>query len=238
MFFSAKQADKKEIWGFYDYFKDEPSRMATSQRRYHKLEKYFEGTGPLDVMKIGPSTGTFLHVAQNRGHRVLGCDISERFVGYARDNYDVQIDHGRFETMDYQAGQFDRVLLFNVIENVPNQTEFLSAIHRTLKPGGLFILNFVNEENNLVSAIQKDKYFLYRPPICYTFTEPVMKRVLAKFGFEVIEDIPDVRYMHIEKMVTLLGWHGILNLATRLGIHDKPFPIYAYPSRVLVARRG
>lgn len=46
LFLSAKQADKKEIWGFYDYLKDEPSRMATSRNRYRRMWKYFAGQAP------------------------------------------------------------------------------------------------------------------------------------------------------------------------------------------------
>ena len=237
LFFSAKKTGKSEIWGFYDYFKDEPCRLATSQRRYRKLGKFFDVGRPLEVMKIGPSTGSFLYVANQHGHHAIGCDVSERFVGYAKEHYNVQIDHGRFEHLGYAGEQFDVVLLFNVIENVPNQVEFLEAVARTLKPGGLFILNFVNEKNNLVSRLQKERYFLYRPPICYVYTLPVMERVLDTFGFDVVANYRDVRYLHVEKIATLLGWKWPLTLASRLGLHHRPFPIYAYPSRILVARR-
>lgn len=236
LFISAKASKKKEIWGFYDYFKDEASRMATSRRRYRKLERYF-GSGSLNIMKIGPSTGTFLHVANQHGHRTIGCDVSERFAGYARDQYGVRIDHGRFEDMGYADGQFDVILLFNVLENVPNQDEFLAAVHRTVKPGGLFILNYVNEERNVISALQKEKYFIYRPPICYVYTRPVLERVLGDRGFEIVADHPDIRYMNIVKVATLLGWHWIVRVAGSLRIHQRPFPVFAYPSRVLIARR-
>lgn len=237
LFFSAKASKKREIWGFYDYFKDEPSRLATSERRYRVLSRYFESDGPLDVMKIGPSTGTFLHVAKGHGHNALGCDVSSQFVAHARDNYDVQIDHGRFEKLNYEAESFDRVLLFNVLENVPNQAEFLEAVHASIRPGGRFILNFVDEHRNMLSALQKERYFLYRPPICYVYTQQVLTRVLSDFGFEVETVTRDVRYMHLEKILTLLGWHSVSKLANKLGIAHRPFPIYAYPSRIVVARK-
>ena len=75
------------------------------------------------------------------------------------------------------------ILLFNVIENVPNQVEFLEAIYRKLKPAGHFILNFVDMQHNVIAALQRSKYFLFRPPVCYAYTMPVMRRVLEKFGF-------------------------------------------------------
>jgi len=237
LFFSSNKSEKSEIWGYYDFFPDEPSRLATSRWRYKKLQHLFEVGRPQEIMKIGPSTGTFLYVANQNGHHGIGCDVSSSFVEYAKDSYKVQIDHGRFEHKNYADAQFDAVILFNVIENVPNQVEFLQAINRKLKQGGLFILNFVDMKNNLIAAIQKERYFIYRPPVCYIYEMPVMKRVLQEFGFEVLESHRDIRYMHIEKIATLLGWGWLLAIPRFLRIHRVPFPIYAYPSRIIVARR-
>jgi 2-polyprenyl-3-methyl-5-hydroxy-6-metoxy-1,4-benzoquinol methylase len=237
-FFDAKKTDNEEIWGYYDYFKDESSRIATSTRRYKKLRKYFESTGkPMRVMKIGPASGTMLHVAKSNGHIVRGCDISERFAAYARENYGVEIDNGRYEKMNYGEGAFDMILLFNVIENVPNQEEFLSAIHKTLSPGGYFISNFVDMHNNLVAALQKSKYFLYRPPICYIYTMEVYKRILEKFGFKIVEVQRDIRHMHLEKISTLLRWKFLQKSSELMKVNRINFPIYAYPSKIVIAQK-
>lgn len=238
VFFSAKQTRKKEIWGFYDYFTDEPSRLATSKRRYKTLSPLLETGHPLEILKIGPSTGSFLYVANQHGHHAIGCDISSRFVQYAREHYNVQIDRGRFEHLNYADAQFDVILLFNVVENVPNQAQFFESVRRTLKPGGLFILNFVDMTNNLVAKLQRERYFLYRPPICYIYTLAVMKRVLAKFGFQLIACHRDIRYLHIEKISTLLGWQWPLLAARWLGLHRANVPVYAYPSRILISRKN
>jgi len=238
LFFSSLKTGQPEIWGYHDYFADEPSRLATSELRYRRLRQSFDQGRPLEILKIGPATGTFLDVVQRHGHHAVGCDVSERFVAYAREHYGVRIDHGRFERLGYAEHQFDVVLLFNVIENVPNPVELLSAVRRTLVPGGLFVLNFVDLEHNLVAALQRERYFLFRPPVCYAFTAPVMARTLEKFGFATLACLRDVRYLHLEKIATLLGWRWLLALARGLGIARRPFPIYAYPSRILVARRN
>lgn len=238
LFFSAKKSNKKHIWGFYDYFADEPSRLATSKRRYRELHEYFETGSPLEIMKIGPSTGTLLYVANQNGHHAIGCDVSNTFVDYAKEHYNVQIDLGRFEQKDYPEGSFDVIILFNVIENVPNQQEFLAAVNRALKPGGHFILNFVDMKHNVIGAVQKGRYFLYRPPICYIFDREVLTRVLRQSGFEVKKMIRDYRYMHLEKIFTLLGWRLPLLFFKALRVHQINFPIYAYPSRIVVSQKA
>jgi 2-polyprenyl-3-methyl-5-hydroxy-6-metoxy-1,4-benzoquinol methylase len=237
LFFSAKESNSDRIWGFYDYFKDEPCRLATSKHRYKKLKEVFEANKPLEIMKIGPSTGTFLYVANENGHHAIGCDVSTQFAEYAKENYNVRIDSGRFEEVDYADNHFDVILLFNVVENIPNQVEFFSAVWKKLKPGGYFILNHVNMKKNLLAMIQKEKYFLYRPPICYTYGTAVLEKILNKFGFDVVSSFRDIRYMHMEKILTLLGWKTTLNFIQFFNLHRVPFPIYAYPSKITVSRK-
>lgn len=238
IFFSGKKHGAGKVWGFYDYFSDEPSRLATSRLRYRRLARLFpRRDGPLEVLKIGPATGTFLKVAQDHGQRARGVDVSSRFVDYARRTYGVEIDHGRFEEMGYADGAFDIILLLNVIENVPNQVEFLNEIRRCLAPDGLFVFNFVDMKRNLLAALQRDRYFIYRPPICYVFDCDVMRRVMARFGFEVVAEHRDLRFMTAEKIATLLGWRWLHRLVRALRLHKLPFPVYAYPSRIWVARR-
>ncbi len=237
LFFSSKQTNTNHIWGYYDYFSDEPNRVATSEWRYKRMRHVFEARKPLEIMKIGPATGTFLFVAKEHGHHVLGCDVSSQFREYARTNYHVEIDHGRFEKQPYKDGQFDVVLLLNVIENVPNQDEFLNAIARTLKPGGYFIFNYVEMKNNLIEILQKDKYFIYRPPVCYVYTQETVQKILDKYGFVMTEKFNDRRIMNVEKVFSLLGWYGFVNLARKLKLNRVSFPIYAYPSKIVIARK-
>lgn len=237
LFFSAKDSSCEEIWGFYDYFKDEKSRLKTSSRRYRKLKKLLNWNSPQSIMKIGPSTGTFLHVANKAGHIVSGCDVSSSFSQYALDNYDIIIEQGRFEKMNYAPDNYDALLLLNVVENVPNLSEFLTAIQKSVKIGGHFIVNHVEMKNNLIEKFQKDKYFLYRPPICYAFEGDTLNKLMAEHGFELKTKIRDVRYLHLEKISTLLRWKWALKLSKILRISRLHFPVWAYPSWISIYTR-
>jgi hypothetical protein len=65
----------------------------------------------------------------------------------------------------------------------------------------------------------------------------VFRRILEKFGFHVVECHRDIRYLHMEKIFTLLGWKWALPFARSVKLHRLHFPIYAYPSKILVARK-
>ena len=90
---------------------------------------------------------------------------------------------------------------------------------------------------NWLAALQKERYFLYRPPVTYIYDLPVLERTLNQFGFEIEAVYRDVRYLHLEKITTLLGWRWAWAAARGAGVHRIRFPIYAYPSRILLTRR-
>lgn len=237
VFYSSKETSEEYIWGFYDYFKDEPCRLATSKSRFRRLKKFFGAERNLKIMKIGPSTGTFLYVAKQHGHDARGVDVSAKFVDFAKSTYGVDIEQGRFERMGYADGSFDVVVLFNVIENIPNLDEVLRAIHKSIAPGGYFIFNHVEMSGNIIEKLQGDKYFLFRPPICWAFTSRALYKILNDRGFSYLWSCRDIRYMHLEKILTLLNMKTLLRAAQMIGIDRIPFRIYAYPSKITVMKR-
>jgi len=237
LFLSSKNSNVRELWGYYDYLADEHLRIKTSQKRYQILRQYFNSDQPLKILKIGPTTGTLLHLLQNEGHECMGCDASSRFIDYAKSKYNVRIDHGRFEQINYANQSFDVILLFNVIENIYNLDEFLKTVESKLKPGGKFILNFVDMTHNWIAKLQKNRYFLYRPPVCYIFTYCVLKSVLLKYGFTIVESLPDMRHLSLEKILALLGKYNLLKISQLMKLNKISFNVYAYPSRILVGQK-
>jgi hypothetical protein len=90
---------------------------------------------------------------------------------------------------------------------------------------------------NVVAAMQGERYFIFRPPICYAFEWRAIDAMMSKFGFEIVSTQRDIRYVHLKKVFTLLGWKWAFKAAKSLGLDSAIFPIYAYPSRIVVARK-
>jgi ubiquinone/menaquinone biosynthesis C-methylase UbiE len=235
IFVSSRRSESRKIWGYYDYLVDEPFRLATSERRYQRLRRFLPSDRPIEILKIGASTGSFLHVANQHGDRAIGCDVSSRFVEFAKRHYGVHIDHGRFEDVGYRSASFDTIVMLSVLENVPNPPRLLNEVHRVLRSGGHFVFNFIEMKHNIIEALQREKYFLFRPPVTYIYNGTLIERVLSLNGFRTEHNLTDMRYMHLGKILTLLGWNPIHNFTKRMRLASRAFPIYAYPSRIIIA---
>ena len=238
LFYSAKSTGMDHVWGFFDVFNDEDARLATGRLRVRNLRRILTSARPRACLEIGCSTGSFVHILREHGHDARGCDLSADFAEAANRLYGVHVDVGRFEEMEFPDASLDIVFFFNVMENLPNPAEFLTAVRKALKSDGHVVFNFVNLHRNWLAAWQKDRYFLWRPPVCYAYDKTVMTHLLEKVGLEVIEMRRDVRSLHLEKIFPLLGWRRAHAVARWLGVDRISFPIHAYPSLLVVAKKA
>ena len=95
------------------------------------------------VLDIGCGRGSMCKaVKQYRlDLELFGCDISKRSLGFARKNVkDVRFVYGGVEDLPFPDENFDAVLMFDVLEHVPDPKRALSEIKRVLKKGGTFHL--------------------------------------------------------------------------------------------------
>lgn len=116
---------------------------------------------PIDVMEAACGTGSvLLSLAELECYRLTGTDMSAAMVDVARQKaeeieYPVPFETYAFKDLPYQ-NQFDCVYsVFDSINYLHSEQEILKslkAIHKTLKPGGLFIFDFSTPKNSLESV--------------------------------------------------------------------------------------
>jgi SAM-dependent methyltransferase len=92
------------------------------------------------VLEVGAGAGAVLGALADRfpDGRFEGVELSRRSVAEAR-RLGRDVRAGGPE--DASAGTFDLVYSIAVLEHVPSPTEFLAALRRRLRPGGLLVLS-------------------------------------------------------------------------------------------------
>lgn len=94
-----------------------------------------KGIGKL--FDVGCGSGNFLAFAKSRGWQVAGIDFDASAVRAARETFGVtdveQVDLVNYANSHPEA-KFDLITFFDVFEHIDNQTEFLTAIKKILKP--------------------------------------------------------------------------------------------------------
>ena len=136
--------DMREMW--------DPAIERHVYHRYHnQLDLYLglvEKYGAQSVLDVGCAQGTLALLLAERGHRVLGVDIRQAFLDYARTRW----EHGdvRFLAANIfdrpDLGTFDLVFGNQIIEHLVYPADFLRTLASYVRPGGVLVVSTPNHD--------------------------------------------------------------------------------------------
>jgi SAM-dependent methyltransferase len=153
------------------------------KRAAHLLQR-FKANGRL--MDVGTGFGFFLSEMKKRGWEVMGVEISQTGLNYARDRLAVNVYPGPLEGAGLPEGHFDAVTAFYVVEHLPDPIVFLKECHRILKPGGLLLLRYPHTTpiKNLLRLLGIENQLYDLPAHLSDFSPQTLQRLLERIGFD------------------------------------------------------
>jgi 2-polyprenyl-3-methyl-5-hydroxy-6-metoxy-1,4-benzoquinol methylase len=98
------------------------------------------------LLEIGCGTGELLHAAQKAGWKVQGVEPSENARKQAIDNYNLPILPS-IEELKIEENSQDTIMLWHVIEHIPNLNEVLEKFSKWLKEDGQLIMATPNHKS-------------------------------------------------------------------------------------------
>lgn len=154
-----------------------------------ELLEYVPNHKEQTILDVGCGTGTLTYELLTKADKVIGIDGSEDMILKARGKYP-QIE---FEVMDAcslkWANYFDTVFSNAVFHWIPNQTQLLRDIYRSLKNNGLLICEFgangcISKIQNAFQNVAKNHGYEYSNPFYYPTTDEY-RRLLEQEGFKI-----------------------------------------------------
>ena len=162
------------------------------------VARYFRDTlrpflGPeARVLDVGCGPGGFLAVLAGIAGHVVGLDIAEEFVAAARETIgrhdlgNARVEHGSSESLPFDEGAFDAVVMVDVIHHLERIEPTLDEARRVLAPGGRLLVFEPNKLNPLLwamCAIDRNEWGLLR-----LGTQARYRRLLdSRFAIERME---------------------------------------------------
>jgi len=153
------------------------------QRAANLIERYKKRGRLLDV---GAGFGFFLSEMKERGWDVVGVEISQKALAYAKDRLGLTVYPGPLERIGFPENDFDVVSGFYVIEHLPRPMEFLQECYRILKPGGLLLLRYPHTTpiKNLLRFLGIENRLYDLPAHLSDFSPEMIQQCLEKAGFK------------------------------------------------------
>jgi 2-polyprenyl-3-methyl-5-hydroxy-6-metoxy-1,4-benzoquinol methylase len=152
------------------------------------VERYTRPPGRL--LDVGCGAGLFVCAAQKAGWEATGVDASAWAVARGLERCPgVRFRAGLLSEVDFPAGSFEVVTLWNVLEHLPRPAETLDRIRSWLARDGWLFLSLPNADSHIARLMGKRWVLLLREHLWY-FSPATMATLLSRSGFVLADARP------------------------------------------------
>jgi SAM-dependent methyltransferase len=166
---------------------------------------------PGAALELGCGDGFMLDALRRRGWRVVGVERSEEACAYARSELGLEVHAGGLDALDGEH-RFDLIILFQVLEHLPDPVATLRQCARLLKPGGTLVVGVPNRESWQARFAGADWLHLDVPRHLFHFSPASLTYAMRQAGLEVAS----VRFASLEH--DPYGW--LQSLLNRIGFRQ------------------
>jgi hypothetical protein len=215
--YEATEAELAELYDesyfagqeYADYLGQEDALRRSMRLHLLQMSRFQPLRGTL--LEIGCAYGLFLDEARAHFDPVVGVDICEAPLRYARETLGLDVRQGDFPTLDLGVTRFDTICMWDTIEHLVAPDAFLRRAGELSSPGGMLFLT-TGDIGSLNARLRGEDWRQIHPPSHLNyFSRPTLSTLLARSGFEVV-GIETAAYYH-----TVYNVLASIRLRRRLG---------------------
>lgn len=136
------------------------------------------------LLEIGCACGFLLVAARERGFTVEGVEVSRWSSEYARREYGLRVTTGTVASADLRAGEYDVVVMADVIEHLADPADAVRTVRSLLRPGGRIVL-LTPDVGSLTARLAGRHWWGLLDDHYFYFSRHTLRRLLEREGFEV-----------------------------------------------------
>lgn len=116
-----------------------------SKKVIHSVQQLLPDSKPIRCLDFGSGKGQFLYQTQLAGWEALGVETARERARFAIEKYGVKVLSEIYHEGQIDAGNFDVITLFHVLEHLPEPLEMLKELcDKNLKKGGILVIEVPN----------------------------------------------------------------------------------------------
>lgn len=135
------------------------------------------------LVDMGSGGGEFVYLIHKLGLDVWGVEPNEGYAAYSRQEYDLPVQTGFWQTAEFAPASIDVLTAHHVVEHFDDPQAAFHRFAEWVKPNGYLVIDVPNVESDN-HAPEKKFHFAH----LYNFSPYTLKMMAAKAGFEVSKD--------------------------------------------------
>jgi SAM-dependent methyltransferase len=174
------------------------ARERTFARSLVEIERVAGGRGRL--LDVGTAAGAVVAAARARGWDAEGCEPNAWLADWGSRHYGIRIRQGDLFQQDYEAGSFDVITLWDVIEHTGNPRAVLQRCRELLRPGGVLVVNYPDIGSWIARVLRRRWLFLSSVHLHY-FDRRTVRLMLEKTGYRVEKIRPHFQILEMDYLL-------------------------------------
>ena len=155
-----------------------------SVRRRARWIRQYLPSGPLAVLDIGCGRGDLLLELGKTG--VNGTGLERAPLDSRFESPSIEYRIGELGEQRFLPGSFDAVVIWHVLEHLPDPRATLDAVGEILKPEGLLLIAVPNNSSWQAGFFRNAWFHIDAPRHLYFFGHQGMERLLERQGYETL----------------------------------------------------
>ncbi|MDD3426637.1 MAG: methyltransferase domain-containing protein [Aminobacterium sp.] len=195
--FKSQEKPSEKIASYWSWRSKVYDNACSKHHQWHDIFLTpFKGKQPLDLLDMGSGTGFLAIGFAQKGHKVIGMDLSPEMVSFAKNeakkqNLSVEFFLGNAEEPPYFPNLFDGITCRNLLWTLPNPLQALTSWKKLLKPHGQLVI----------------ADGLWEPRLYLAKEEPVTMKFKEAYS-EIREQLPFFLGLSVENGISLLKQAG------------------------------
>lgn len=142
------------------------------------------GSLPGVALDIGCGRGSLLDHLRRLGWQIIGTELNDAGARHARETLAIDVRTGPHAMRSIPDGSIDLVILWHVLEHVPEPHELLQEANRVLRPGGTMLVAVPNFGSTEAQRGRSAWFHLDVPRHLVHFDLKTLRNMLRTEGFE------------------------------------------------------
>jgi 2-polyprenyl-3-methyl-5-hydroxy-6-metoxy-1,4-benzoquinol methylase len=126
------------------------NKSVLKQNKFKQIIQLLGPTDGLACLDIGSDNGVISYLFRQRGGTWKTADLDQQSVDAIKALVKSEVYHIDGKQTPFDDAEFDRVIIVDFLEHIPNDAEFMQELHRILKPEGTIIVNVPHVKNGLL----------------------------------------------------------------------------------------
>ncbi|MFH1894709.1 MAG: glycosyltransferase [Patescibacteria group bacterium] len=207
----------KKGFGYVDYDIDKKAMSSALNSYLDKIEKFIPKTGK--ILDVGAATGFFIKLAEQRGWKAQGVEVSEYASKIARER-GLDVATGTLENVNFEGNSFNLITFWDVVEHLSDPKLTISLAHKVLEKGGVIAINTPDSGSFIAKLLGKDWHLIVPPEHLFLFNQENLSNLLREIGFEIL-------------FIGRIGKKFTLQYASQIMANKRKSPIFDWVAKFL-----